>query len=130
MNINTTLGKSLGSALLLSVCACGGDGRIDGAVSALSVHYAITPPNQKWELISITPKPETNRIDVAVNVTSESDVSRLISLSRMEQFAVAKLACPTKTAELTAAIGTELRIWVHLYAENKEVTASICPEFQ
>lgn len=121
--------KIIGCLALMSVAACGDSSSIDNAISALSVHYAITPPNQKWELASIKPASDSKLIDVVVNVTSESDVSYLKTLSRMEQFTVAKLACPTATPELKAALGKNLRVWVHLYAQNKEMTSSICPAF-
>lgn len=127
MKVIATSVKVLGCLALMGVGACGDSSNMDNAISALSIHYAITPPNQKWELVSIKPASDGKMIDVVVHVTSESDVSYLKALSRMEQFAVAKLACPATTPELTAALGPTRRIWVHLYAQNKEITSSICP---
>jgi len=127
MNVNISLSKVLGCIALVSVGACGDSSNLNEAVSALTAHYAVTPPNQKWELVSIKPDSAAKKLDVVVHVTSESDIDHLKTLSRMEQFAVAKLACPAMTAELKAALGANTRIWVHLYTQNKEITSSICP---
>ncbi|OEJ65987.1 hypothetical protein [Magnetovibrio blakemorei] len=129
MKVITTSVKIFGCFALMSVTACGDSSNVNDAISALSVHYAITPPNKKWELASIKPASDAKMVDVVVNVTSDSDVSYLKTLSRMEQLSVAKLACPTATPELKAALGQNLRVWVHLYAQNKEITSSICPVF-
>lgn len=117
-------------SVLLSVSACGESGtkHMDQASTVLAEHYATHPPASGWTVESIIQDNEGSKLDTIVIVTSDSDVQRIKMLSRMEQFTIAKLACPAITPTLRNALG-KTRVWVHLKTAKKEdLTSSICPQ--
>ena len=116
------------AAVLLGVGACGESTKsMDQASTALAEYYATHPPASGWTVESIIQDNQGAKLDTIVIVTSDTDVQRIKLLSRMEQFTVAKLACPTITPPLREALG-KTRVWVHLKTVKKEdLTSSICP---
>ena len=126
--MNTTLRSVIAIAALLSLDACGNNTNIDDAAVALAEHYAINPPESGWTVESIIQDDKGGKLEALVVVNSEEDVLRIKMLSRMEQFTIAKLACPKMTPALQDALG-KVRVWVHLQTPAKELlTSSICPE--
>ena len=126
MRILTPLAVS--ATLILSISACGDNGpSLQKAAAALASHYTSHPPDRGWKVETVSPDIESGKLMVEVSVTSENDIAHIKGLSRMEQFSVAKLACPTLTPTLRAAIGTKARVWVHLKTKKKTLTTSICP---
>jgi hypothetical protein len=79
-------------------------------------------------LLAVTPVPDEDKVTVQVLVTAEGDIAKIKSISRMEQVAVAKLACPVMYPELSTALGSNLRVWVELRANNKTLVESVCPQ--
>jgi len=120
--------KLIALMALFGLVACGDSQKqAENAIKALADNYAKNPLPRGWKLLSITPDVQSFKLNVDVLVTSDKDINSLKMLSRMEQFSVAKLGCPLMHAGLQQAIGSSTRIWVHLRANNKELTASICP---
>lgn len=129
MTIRTSL-KGLALLLpMLSIAACGESvSEMDSAANALADYYSKHPPESGWTVESIIQDNKGGKLDAIVLVSSETDVQRIKFLSRMEQFTIAKLACPAMTPALSDALGG-VRIWVHLQTDQKEeLTKSICPE--
>lgn len=116
------------TTVLLGAGACGESATsMDQASNVLAEYYATHPPASGWTVESIIQDNQGAKLDTIVIVTSDSDVQRIKMLSRMEQFTIAKLACPTITPPLRDALG-ETRVWVHLKTVKKEdLTSSICP---
>lgn len=116
-------------AAFFGLTACGDNTTdMDNAAIALAEHYAANPPESGWTVESIIQDNKGAKLDAVVVVTSEEDVLRIKMLSRMEQFTIAKLACPQMTPALQDALGN-VRVWVHLQTPAKEqLTSSICPE--
>jgi len=108
--------------------ACSDSVNLDQAASALTGYYAQHPPERNWVVETIKPDSENHKLVVDVMVEDETDVGHIKMLSRMEQFTIAKLACPTMTADLRTAIGDGTRVWVQLKAPKEILTRSICPE--
>ena len=125
-----TMTRSLLAALSLPLflSACG-DGRDQLAQDAATLgrYYVDHPSDRGWKVLGITVDPNEAKLVVQVLVTSESDVNRIKSLSRLEQFSAAKYACPKMTAELRAVLDKNTRIWIRLQTGKKELTSSICP---
>lgn len=117
------------TTMLFGVGACGESATsMDQASTALAEYYAAHPPASGWTVESIVQDNQGVKLDTIVIVTSDTDVQRIKMLSRMEQFTIAKLACPTITPPLRDALG-KARVWVHLKTAKKEdLTSSICPE--
>ncbi|MCR4377111.1 MAG: hypothetical protein NUV50_03340 [Rhodospirillales bacterium] len=125
----TTLRSVIAIAALIGLNACGNSATdMDNAATALAEHYATNPPESGWTVESIIQDNKGAKLDALVVVNSEEDVLRIKMLSRMEQFTIAKLACPKMTPALQDALG-KVRVWVHLQTPAKEqLTSSICPE--
>lgn len=117
----------ISTALMLSVSACGEDIDLNQSANALNDYYATHPPARGWTVNSVSPDLNAGKLIVEVLVTSQKDVDHIKALSRMEQFAIAKLPCPSMTPELRTAIGKDARVWVHLKSEKAAITSSICP---
>jgi hypothetical protein len=101
---------------------------MDQAATALADYYSKFPPSSGWSVESIIQDNSGLKLDAMVTVTSDSDQQRIKMLSRMEQFTIAKLACPTMKPALREALGN-IRVWVHLQdAKKKELASSICPQ--
>lgn len=115
-------------AAMLSLGACGDSaGHMDEAAVALSEHYASHPPTNGWVVKNIIQDNDNDKLVALVMITSDDDIQRLKMLSRMEQFTIAKLACPTMTPALRDTLG-DTRVWVRLKTQKEELTASICPQ--
>ncbi len=127
--ISKSLLAALSLPLFLGACGDGGDDRDQLAqdARALSRYYADHPSDRGWKVLGITMDPNEAKLVVQVLVSSESDVDRIKSLSRMEQFSAAKYACPEMTDGLRAALDKNTRIWIRLQTGKKELTRSICP---
>jgi len=109
--------------------ACGEDNTgNEAAAKALEAYYSAHPLDTGWEVQSVSLSKDDN-LRVNMLVGSEEAVQQIKTRSRMEQFGIARLGCPKPTPELQVAVGPIMRIWVHLHAENKELTSSICPQF-
>lgn len=116
------------SAILLALGACGESAsHMNQAAVALSEHYASYPPASGWTVESIIQDDKNEKLVAVVLVTSDTDIQRIKILSRMEQFTIAKLACPTMTPALRGALG-KTRVWVRLKTPKEELTSSICPQ--
>ncbi|HEY9164353.1 MAG TPA: hypothetical protein VIN57_07055 [Magnetovibrio sp.] len=121
-------GTALGVLLAIGACGESSTNQMDQASTTLAEHYATHPPASGWTVESIIQDNKGSKLDTIVIVTSDTDVQRIKMLSRMEQFTIAKLACPTITPALRDALG-KTRVWVHLQTSKKEdLTSSICPE--
>lgn len=116
-------------SLTLFIGACGGDDRDHLAHDAtvLDKHYADHPSDRGWKILGISIDPNEAKLVVQVLVATESDVNRIKSLSRMEQFSAAKYACPKMTPDLRATLDKNTRIWIRLQTRKKELARSICP---
>lgn len=126
--LNTILYSAIAATATLGLNACGNEANIDNAAVALAEHYAANPPESGWTVESIIQDNKGAKLEALVVVTSEEDVLRIKMLSRMEQFTIAKLACPKMTPALQESLG-KVRVWVHLRTPAKELlTSSICPE--
>lgn len=125
----TALRSVAAVAVLLGIGACGNDsGNMDKAAAALAEHYASHPPESGWTVESIIQDNKNAKLVAIVLVAADADLQRIKMLSRMEQFTIAKLACPKMTPTLRDALGN-VRVWVHLQDPKKVLlTASICPE--
>ena len=117
----------ISTALMLSVSACGDDIDLNQSANALNDYYASHPPARGWTVNSVSPDLNAGKLIVEVLVTSQKDVDHIQTLSRMEQFAIAKLPCPSMTPALSTAIGKDTRVWIHLKSEKAAITSSICP---
>lgn len=118
---------SIAALALAGVAGCSDkSSHMDEAAAALSEYFATHPFERDWSVETIAIMDADNKLVAKVLVNSDTDVGRLRLLSRMEQFTIAKLACPTMTPELRDALG-DTRIWVQLVADGKELTSSICP---
>lgn len=117
----------ISTTLMLGVSACGEDADLNQSANALNDYYATHPPARGWTVNSVSPDLNSGKLIVEVLVTSQKDVDHIKTLSRMEQFAIAKLPCPTMTPELRAAISEDTRVWIHLKSEKAAITSSICP---
>lgn len=115
-------------SLALSIGACGDDGDLNRATAALSKHLTENPPVRGWKILSVAPQANADTLMVDVLVSSDADIEHIKALSRMEQFSVAKLACPAMTPALHEALGPKTRIWVRLQSKKEILTASICPQ--
>lgn len=100
---------------------------LDDAAAALSEYYAANPFKRDWHVSTIAKLTKENKLVARVEINAEGDVQRLRSLSSMEQFSVAKLACPNMTTDLRESLG-DVRVWVALTTEDKQITTSICPK--
>ena len=113
-------------SLMLGLSACGDNvEELNHATSIIAKHYKQNPPSRDWQVLSVRPDYDGKKVLVQINVTAEQDVNRLKSISRMDQLAVAKLACPMMFDELRTALGSN-RVWVELRSANKNLTTSIC----
>lgn len=128
MTRSATLSLLTALSLTLFIGACG-DGRDQLAhdATALDRYYADHPSDRGWKVLGISIDPNEAKLVVQVLVTSESDVNRIKSLSRMKQFSAAKYACPEMTPNLRAALDKNTRIWIRLQTRKKELARSICP---
>lgn len=115
-------------ALVLGLGACSDGVPLSQAASALSAHYATHPLTREWKVETVKPDSENDKLVVEIMVMDETDVGHIKSLSRMEQFSVAKLACPTMNPKLRTAIGSDARVWVYLKTQKETLTSSICPQ--
>jgi len=127
MRAITTL-TALAGLLSLSLSACGDSENLVQAAGVLSEHYTAHPPPHGWTVEAVNPERDTDKLVVEVLISSDADIQRIKMLSRMEQFTVAKLACPEMTPALRTAIGAKVRVWVQLKTAKEILTASICPE--
>lgn len=116
-------------SVLLGLGACGEDSTrpLKEAVPVFVDYYATHPLTNGWKVKGIMPDFASGRLVVQVVVTSDADVSHIKSLSRMEQFSVAKIACPTMSPALQDAIGSKARVWVQLKTKKEVLTTSVCP---
>ncbi|MFC1673179.1 hypothetical protein ACFL12_03395 [Pseudomonadota bacterium] len=116
-------------ALLMMAMFTGCDNRAFDAneeVAALDTYYADIVLPREWEVKSIE---EYGRGDLVVEVEiGAAKHARFIkSKSRMAQFRIAKLACPTHVPNLRDAFRKGTRVWVRLVADREELATSICP---
>jgi len=114
----------------LSLGACGqSDSQLRQEATALQDHYTRFPPDRGWKVQNVTADIKTGELVVNVLVIPQADIDYIKTLSRMDQFAAAKRACPKMTPKLRAAIRGKSRIWVYLKINKKKtLTASICPQ--
>ena len=118
---------ALGMALLGGAGCSDSTAHLNDAAAALSQYYAEHPFERDWQVTTIAILEQENKLVARVEINAEGDVARLRTLSSMEQFTVAKLACPAMTPDLRNAMG-DTRIWVALTTGNKQITTSICPQ--
>jgi len=124
----TVVSMAAAFSLMLGLGACGDNAeQTQHAASMISDHYKQNPPKRDWQVLSVYPDIENNKLMVQIQVTSEQDVNKIKSLSRMDQLAVAKLACPMMFKELRDSLDST-RVWVELRANNKSLITSICPK--
>jgi len=117
------------SSILLGVTACGDNTKqTNTAASYVAGYYNSNPPPRDWAVLAVTPVPKDDRVLVQILVSAPNDIGKIKSISRMEQVAVAKLACPVVFPELRDALGANLRVWVELRANNKTLVESVCPQ--
>ena len=126
--LNTALRSVAAAAAMLGLTACGeSSADMDNAAKTLAKYYAAHPPESGWIVESLIQDNKDAKLVALVVVTSDADLQRIKMLSRMEQFTVAKLACPKMTPALQNALG-KIRVWVHLQGPKKELlTSTICP---
>ncbi|MDH5187891.1 MAG: hypothetical protein OEW37_02910 [Rhodospirillaceae bacterium] len=67
------------------------------------------------------------KLVVDMRVLSESDLNKIASVSRMQQFAIAKLGCPITSDDLRNKIGKNTEVWIRLNSDTEVLTLSICP---
>lgn len=116
------------SATATLVTGCGDDApNSKDSIKSLKEYYAASPTNTGWELIRITAD-GSQKLVVDMLVTSESDLNKIASVSRMQQFAIAKLGCPITSADLKSKIGKNTEVWVRLNSSKEILTLSICPD--
>lgn len=110
------------------VVACGDDKRkAVEHVKSLQTYYKETEPKTNWKMTGISADTNAKRIYVDFLVTSQSELERILAVSRMQQFAIAKLACPSLDSSVINAIHEDLAIWVRLSSAADVITLSICP---
>lgn len=105
----------------LSVLTTGcGDDRVEMAkyAKALSYHLAMSPPPSGWKVIKVTPEKD-QKLVVDILVSSERDLAMIAAVSRMKQFAIAKLECPYMTPYLQKSIGLETTVWIRLNSKKR-----------
>ena len=112
-------------AVFLNSCGSGAPNIAD-SIKELKNYYLKSPPNTGWEIMSISAENE-QKLVVDMRVISESDLNKIASVSRMQQFAIAKLACPITSDDLRSKIGKDTEVWVRLNSETEVLTLSICP---
>jgi len=121
----------MGAFVAVSISAllggCGGGAPdVADSIKELKNYYLKSPPNTGWEIMSISAENE-QKLVVDMRVVSESDLNKIASVSRMQQFAIAKLACPITSDDLRSKIGKDTEVWVRLNSDTKVLTLSICP---
>ena len=99
---------------------------INDSIKSLKGYYLNSPPNTGWEIMRITAENDQKLI-VDMRVISESDLNKIASVSRMQQFAIAKLGCPITSDDLRNKIGKNTEVWIRLNSDTEVLTLSICP---
>ena len=121
------IGAFVAVSISVLLGGCGG-GAVDVAdsIKELKNYYLKSPPNTGWEIMTISAENEQKLI-VDMRVISESDLNKIASVSRMQQFAIAKLGCPITSDDLRSKIGKDTEVWVRLNSSTEVLTFSICP---
>lgn len=112
-------------AVVLSAC---GDSphAADTFAQWLKDYYAENPPNGNWVARDVHAE-AGKKIVVDVLIPSQKQVDQVKKLSRMEQFTVAKLACPKDGVEIQKAYREGITVWIQLNAKSEALTGSVCP---
>ncbi len=127
--------NSIKSSLVIFIIAttavlmtgCGEDApKVSDSIKSLKSYYLNSPLNTGWEIIKISAEND-QKLVVDMRVISESDLNKIASVSRMQQFAIAKLGCPITSDDLRNKIGKDTEVWVRLNSATKILTLSICP---
>lgn len=113
-------------SLLGALSACGDGGQIDAQSQWLASYYHDNPPNGNWVAREVRSE-GAKKIAVYVSIPSQKQISQVKRLSRMEQFTVAKLACPKEVAEIQKMYREGITVWIHLMDKNETLTVSVCP---
>ncbi|WP_132938990.1 hypothetical protein [Varunaivibrio sulfuroxidans] len=117
-------GGALFCAVTLS--ACGENSHAGKVAQWLKGYYAENPPNGNWVAREVRAE-SGKKIIVDVLIPSQQQVDQIKKLSRMEQFTVAKLACPKNGVEIQKAYREGITVWIQLNAKSEALTRSICP---
>lgn len=112
-------------AAALVSCKSSGPDVVEG-FSSLEAYYTQSPLPRDWSLSGFTTD-DNGKYVIEVLVESTNDIRLIRSKSRMNQFNIAKLACPTNASDFQKILGKQARIWVRLMSETGELTSSICP---
>ena len=120
----TVLLVPLTLGLLMASC---GDSASDLNADATVVkhYYKSSPPPRGWKIKSVGVE-DGDKIIVDILVESANDLNMIASVSRMQQFIVAKQACPS-VAALRGALKTNVGVWVQLRSKSEVLTQSVCP---
>ena len=111
--------------LVLQVSGCSDDAATQADAVALNTYYKSNPPPRGWKVKTITPE-SSGKIVVDILVTSASDLNMIGSISRMQQFTVAKQGCPSAAA-LHSVLSGGSSVWVQLRSKTKVLTQTVCP---
>ena len=118
----------IASGAVLVACGESSEEKMEKAIQSLKSYYAAHSPPRGWSVSHIAADADDKlRVDIKIN--SESDINQIKSRSRMDQFQIAKLGCPTATPALKKTIHDKTRVWVRLISNSEELALSICPKF-
>ena len=111
--------------LSLPVVSCGDSAtEMSAAAKTLQSYYRSNPPARGWKVKSVSVK-DGSKIVIDIYIQSASDLNQIQSVSRMQQFSIAKKACPSPS--YLASLPGSASVWVQLRSKTKTLTQSICP---
>ena len=110
----------------LLMASCGDSASdLNADATVIKQYYKSSPPPRGWKVKSVSVK-DGDKIMVDILVESASDLNMIASVSRMQQFTVAKQACPS-VAALRGMLTTKAGVWMQLRSKSEVLTQSVCP---